>query len=77
MPNPASQHIKLTALSQKVINAKMTIINATGQKVFSQYYRIAAGYSTITIPVIQLAPGLHRLFIEGDGVREAKTFIRN
>jgi hypothetical protein len=76
-PNPATNQIKLTLISQRNMIAKMTIYNSTGQKVFSQQYRLSSGYTSITIPIIELKPGIHRILIDVDGLRTAKTFIKS
>ena len=75
-PNPAVHQLKITTHVRNTLSTRLSVFNSSGQLVYQQQYRLAAGYNTITIPVSQFSPGVYWLSLEGNGMQERKKFIR-
>lgn len=75
-PNPATQQVTLSILAQKNMIINLQLFTSTGQQVSNMPYKVSSGYSTVTIPIYQLPPGVHWMVMEADGVRQVQRFVK-
>ena len=76
-PNPAIHQLTVSVLAKKAVSTQFSVFNVSGQKVYHQQLKLVAGYTTISVPVGQLAPGVYWLMLEANGISERKKFVKS
>jgi PKD repeat protein len=76
-PNPASDIANISLHLPESTDVSISVLNITGQKVFSLTKKMDAGRSVLSIPVSSLPPGMYTVcIISGNGLHVASKLIR-
>jgi hypothetical protein len=75
-PNPVQNNLSLVVYAKKMLEGRILIYNAYGQKLLLLRQKINSGYSTIEVPVSGMAEGAYVLMLEGNGATTAKPFLK-
>ncbi len=76
-PNPATDQFRINLSSVQQGNLEISVINQVGQQQRSYNKFINKGYTTITLPVETLSPGIYFIVLNLNGNRQVKKVIVN
>jgi hypothetical protein len=75
-PNPAVQQLNLSLFAKKTVTGAVTIVNAYGQRIYTNATIFTSGYIKIQLPLSHLAAGVYFLVIDGDNTRLVRRFVK-
>ncbi|GGA86619.1 T9SS type A sorting domain-containing protein [Puia dinghuensis] len=75
-PNPATDHLTMTVISNSGGDAAITVSNALGQSLLIKPVTLHRGLNTISVALNTLAPATYFLVLESAGRRLVKPFLK-
>jgi hypothetical protein len=75
-PNPATDEIRVGMSVVKAAEVRVSLVNAFGQVVWEQQYRMSPGQSTKKISISHLPAGVYEVLIASEGYSNSYTIVR-
>jgi hypothetical protein len=75
-PNPATDEIRVSMSVVKAAEVRVALVNAFGQVVWEQQYRMSPGQSTKKISISHLPAGVYEVLIASEGYSNSYTIVR-
>lgn len=74
--NPVGQSVEVEVTSTSAQQLQATVVTGQGQKLATETARLSAGTNSLSFPLQNLQPGLHRLVLEAGSERKVISFVK-